>query len=192
MTTPARADPYLGNRFSVEVDGVVVGGVAEVRGLSVDVEVRTGSDDQTDGGPWAALRNVVGGAGSAVETLRERTDDDGRDAGPLSELDAALDSTDRRARSPHLELTRGVTDSDALWTWVREWVAGVAEPRDVRVFLLDNEGNRARGWRCPRATPTRWSGPELVADRNAVATETLELAHDGLEAISNPETTEDA
>jgi len=192
VTGPVRADPYLGNRFSVEVDGRIVGGVAEVRGLSVDVEVRAGSDEQPDGQPWAALRDMVGSAGAVAETVRERFDGDGSGAGAVSELDAALAATDRRVSSPHLELTRGVTDSDALWRWLREWVEGEAEPRDVRVFLLDGEGNRARGWRCPRATPTRWSGPELIADRNAVATETLELAHDGLEAITDAETTDDA
>lgn len=192
MTEPVRADPYLGNRFSVEVDGLIVGGVAEVRGLSVDVEVRTGDDERSDGEPWAALRDMVGSAEAVAETVRERVDGDGSEEGPVSRVDAALAATDRRASSPHLELTRGVTDSDALWTWLREWVEGEANPRDVRVFLLDGEGNRARGWRCRRATPTRWSGPELVADRNAVATETLELAHDGLEAIPDPEAADDA
>lgn len=191
MTGPARADPYLGNRFSVEVDGLVVGGVAEVRGLSVDVEVRAGSDEQPDEQPWAALRDVIGNAGAIAETVRGRFDGDGAEEGPVSEIDTALAVSDRRVSSPHLELTRGVTDSDTLWIWLREWIDGAADPRDVRVFLLDGEGYRARGWRCRNATPTRWSGPELVADRNAVATETLELAHDGLEAIPDPEPADD-
>jgi phage tail-like protein len=93
------------------------------------------------------------------------------------------DADPHDAASPHLSLRRGVTDDRRLWTWLRDWIEGAIEPRDVSVYLLDASGTRGRGWRCLGATPVRWRGPELVAEGPAVATETLEVVHDGVEAI---------
>jgi len=90
----------------------------------------------------------------------------------------------RRTASPTLTLRRGITDDRRLWDWLRDWVDGTVDRRDVRVFLLDATGERARGWRCLDAEPVRWEGPRLAADRSAAATEALELAHEGIEAIT--------
>lgn len=182
MSPDNRSDPYTSHRFTVEVDDLVVGGFAEVRGLSMSVEVR---DEESDATGWEAWRDVVGQpTGNVGAALRERFGDVEWGESIASDVGAVIPSTNRRTTSPHLELRRGATDSRALWDWLQGWVDGEVEPRDVRVFLLDGAGNEARGWVCRDATPTRWSGPDLVADRNAVAMETLELAHDGLELLN--------
>ena len=41
MAVGDRSDPYLGFRFLVEIDGLVVGGFTEVGGLQAEVEVET-------------------------------------------------------------------------------------------------------------------------------------------------------
>jgi len=38
MTTGERTDPYLGFRFHVELDGLIVGGFSEIGGLEVELE----------------------------------------------------------------------------------------------------------------------------------------------------------
>lgn len=38
-STDTRKDPYLGYRFSVEIGNLIVGGFAEVTGLSIEVDV---------------------------------------------------------------------------------------------------------------------------------------------------------
>jgi phage tail-like protein len=76
-----------------------------------------------------------------------------------------------------------VTDDRRLWNWLQDWIDGEATPRTVRVFLLDEAGDRARGWRCRAATPVRWTGPALAADRPGVATEALAVAHEGIDAV---------
>jgi phage tail-like protein len=48
--------------------------------------------------------------------------------------------------------------------------------------LLDSRGEERWRWNFVGAYPVRWSGPELRAATGAVAVETLELAHRGLEA----------
>ncbi|WP_251330104.1 phage tail protein [Haloplanus pelagicus] len=159
------ADPYGRHRFDVDLgDDRPPLGFTAVTGLSVRVQARPADDgggDEPAGTP---------------DRLRWRVRP-GRFAGAIPS------PSRRRTTSPTLRLRRGVTDDRRLWDWLRGWVDGTAERRDVRVFLLDEAGTRARGWRCLNATPVGWEGPELAADRPAAATETLELAHDGIEAI---------
>lgn len=164
MSAPER-DPYGRHRFAVDIgdDGRPLGFTA-VRGLSVRVQARASGEDDTGGSDdWWDWGDRI------------------RDV-----FDAIPPAPRRRTASPHLTLRRGVTDDRRLWDWLRDWVSGTVDPRDVRVFLLDEAGDRRRGWRCLDATPVRWRGPELVADRPGVATEALELAHDGVEAIDAP------
>lgn len=158
MSAPRR-DPYGRHRFAVDIgDDRRPMGFTEVRGLSVRVQARPERDDADD--DWSDWGDRIRAA-----------------------IGAPPPAPRRRTASPHLALRRGVTDDRRLWDWLHDWVAGTADPRDVRVFLLDGTGDRRRGWRCRDATPVRWRGPELVADRPGAATETLELVHDGVEAI---------
>lgn len=161
-------EPYRSHRFAVEVEGLGSVGVSEVRGLAARVTLA----------PPAAVEADV-------------------DPGELIDLDDWPDAVDwdavgewhppvsqRGTESPSLELTRGVTDDRTLYGWLADWVDGRTGTREVRVYLLDGTDTPARGWRCPAAAPVRWTGPDLVADRSGVATETLELAHGGVEPLS--------
>lgn len=169
MSAMARADPYGNHRFLVEVDGLVVGGFSEVRGLSARVRERSDDVSSYDrAGTW--LDSF--GLGSLAERLNQR----GRRS-------SATSSASRETTSPNLELRRGVTDDTTLWDWFRDWIDGDADPRTVRVFLLDDTGAEVRGWECTSATPVRWSGPDLVATRADVATVTLELSYDEIGAV---------
>ncbi|GAA0525973.1 conserved hypothetical phage tail region protein [Halorubrum aquaticum] len=161
MSADDRTDPYPSHRFLVEVDAVGTAGFSEVRGLSARAV-----DDGTeaDGPLWRRLLVRDASWGGA------RTEDpDGRGSA---------------SASPRLELRRGVTDRTALWEWFREWTDGHGTTRPVRVVLLDERGDPARVWRCERARPVRWDGPTLSALGSGVATETFELAHDGITEVS--------
>jgi hypothetical protein len=157
-------DPYCRHRFDVDIgDGGPPLGFTEVAGLSVRVQARP--DDGPDDPPgWLDWLD-----------WNDRLDDPAERRPPASR---------RRTASPTLTLRRGLTDDRRLREWLDGWVAGTVDPRDVCVFLLDEAGERARGWRCRDATPVRWAGPQLVADRADVATETLELAHEGLAGLA--------
>lgn len=159
MTSGSR--PYGSHRFRVACDRLPPLGFTEVRGLSVAVEVRSESNGDDGRGEWWDRGDRPVGRDEPVPAER------------------------RRRRSPTLELRRGVTDETALWDWLEAWVAGDATPQDVRVCLLDEAGGPVRGWVCRSATPVRWTGPELVATAAGVATETLELAHDGIDAVED-------
>jgi len=166
--TDRPVDPYARHRFDVDIgDDRPPLGFAEVSGLSVQVEARPPTEDESEderpiSPTWLDWGTHLGRTVGWVPP-----------------------SPRRRTTSPTLTLRRGVTEDRRLWDWLQRWVAGRVDPRDVCVFLLDSDGDRARGWRCLRATPVRWEGPDLVADPPGVATETLELAHEGVEAIAD-------
>lgn len=168
----ARPDPYRRHRFVVEADGLPKLGIAEVRGLEVTVEARpdrttdaSAASEGSDDRPWWDVGGVV-----------DRVVDRNRPGRPGSTSATPVHDT----TSPNLELRRGVTDEPALWNWLRDWVDGRIGPRTVRVYLLDGTGSAAVGWACAAATPVEWTGPDLRADAAGVATERLELAHEGI------------
>lgn len=166
MSIIDRSDPHARHRFEVDFGTGDRLGFTEVRGLSVSVEIipedETGETDKNKDGPWWDFSDWFD---------------------QYSEYLPA--PSNRRTQSPNLELRRGLTDDTTLWDWLQEWVTGSIEPRDVNVILQDNEGQPVRGWRCHRATPVEWTGPELIATRSDVATETLELAHEGLKNLND-------
>ena len=85
------------------------------------------------------------------------------------------------ARYPsNLVLKRGLTDAQTLWSWHQDVIAGEIERRNGTIYLLDRAGVPAKWWDFKQAYPVKWSGPELRADSNAVAVETIELAHRGI------------
>jgi len=86
---------------------------------------------------------------------------------------------------PNLVLKRGLADQ-RLWDWHEEVIARTlngalgSQRKDLRIVLLDAQGDKAWAWVCQHAVPVKWSGGELNATTNQVAVETLELAHHGL------------
>jgi phage tail-like protein len=59
-------------------------------------------------------------------------------------------------------------------------VNGNFERKSVFIILRDSEGNEKWRWSFERAYPVKWTGPELRADTNTVAVESIELAHNGI------------
>lgn len=81
---------------------------------------------------------------------------------------------------PNIVLKRGMTDSNFLWNWHQNVIAGKIERKNGAIIVLDSEKNEKLRWNFSGAYPVKWSGPDLKADSNTVAVETLELAHNGI------------
>lgn len=80
----------------------------------------------------------------------------------------------------NLTLKHGMTDQDKLWNWYKDVICGKINRTNVTIFLQDITGKTLMHWEFSSAYPVKWTGPELKADSNTVAFETLELAHNGL------------
>ena len=82
-------------------------------------------------------------------------------------------------RYPHLVLKKGVTNENTFLEWLLQ-----SEKREERgtvtVKLLDPQARTVRSWAFARAVPIRWEGPTLAAGGTGVATEVVEIAHEGL------------
>ncbi|MEO8338184.1 MAG: phage tail protein [Nitrospirota bacterium] len=83
----------------------------------------------------------------------------------------------------NIVLKRGVTDDKQLYEWHRKAVKGQLERKNGSVLLLDRAGQEVARWNFIRAWPSKWDGPDLSAEGNDVAIETLELAHEGVERV---------
>jgi phage tail-like protein len=81
----------------------------------------------------------------------------------------------------HITLKRGVAD-DALWNWFQKGLYdGKVERRNVSIILYNGDRTKAKRWNLRKAYPVKWTGPDLKADSNQVAIETLEIVHHGME-----------
>lgn len=86
-----------------------------------------------------------------------------------------------RTRQQNLVLKRGIVDRD-LWDWHDDLVHGVVRFRNGTVLVHDESGAQTRlRFEFRRALPVKWTGPELSAGNGAVAVESIELAHHGLD-----------
>jgi phage tail-like protein len=77
-------------------------------------------------------------------------------------------------------LKRGITDSDVLWKWHQDVVSGKIERRSGYIVLLDSEGSETWRWNFIDAYPAKWNGPDLRAESDGVALESIELVHNGI------------
>ncbi len=90
---------------------------------------------------------------------------------------------------PNLVLTRGVILNDQLFEWFQRSSGDGFAGNDDRIerstavlIALGTNRRPVRTWAFDGAFPVKWQGPDLKSDSNDVATETLEIAHHGIQA----------
>jgi phage tail-like protein len=86
-----------------------------------------------------------------------------------------------RMKYPNLVLKRGVTYEDALLKWLWETQQRKTQRKNLTVSLVGPDGKDVRSWVFAEAFPIKWTGPNLNASSNQIATETLEIVHAGLQ-----------
>lgn len=88
-----------------------------------------------------------------------------------------------RTRYTNITLRRGWVETDDLWKWYSDVIAGQIRTKPVSIILYENKVEAAAQpkarWDLVNAYPVKWQGPEFRADSNTVAVETLEIAHSG-------------
>ncbi len=88
---------------------------------------------------------------------------------------------------PNITLKRGVTNSDALFTWINKMsgdgFAGEGNcitRNTAAIVLTKRDGVRLRSWNFEGAFPVKWTGPNFSAGSSADAVvEELEITHHG-------------
>jgi phage tail-like protein len=85
-----------------------------------------------------------------------------------------------RIKPSSLVLKRGLTTDTTLWQWFYSFVQGYGKRRDGTITVNDAAHNQVTVWGFRRGLPVKYSGPQMNASQNAVAVESLEIAHEGL------------
>jgi len=86
----------------------------------------------------------------------------------------------KRTKYQNITLKRGITDSHEMWDWYQDVVSGIFERKYGAIVLMDANNEDKWRWDFLEAYPIKWTGPDLRADSNTVAFETIELVHHGL------------
>jgi len=84
-----------------------------------------------------------------------------------------------RIKYPNLVLKRGMTDDETLLKWFTDYHVQ-AKRYDVGVVMLNSEAKPLKTWSFANAYPVKWTGPSFNAGQSQVATESLEIVHEGL------------
>ena len=83
-------------------------------------------------------------------------------------------------KCPNLVLKRGMNVNTELWNWYWNVVNGTIERKNFSVVMMDTSGQEWRRWNFQQGYPVKWTGPDLRANANEIAIESVELAHNGL------------
>lgn len=81
----------------------------------------------------------------------------------------------------NITLKRGIMQGDnEFFEWLNTIKMNKVERRDLIISLLNEEHEPVVVWKAKNAFPVKIEGPELKAEANEVAIETMEIAHEGL------------
>lgn|SRR5690348_5252694 len=81
----------------------------------------------------------------------------------------------------NITMKRGVFRSDNdYYNWLNTVQLNTIERRDLTISLLNESHEPVMVWKVKNAWPVRLTSTDLKSDSNAVAIESLELAHEGL------------
>jgi len=85
-----------------------------------------------------------------------------------------------RMKHPNLVLKRGVTTVKDLQEWAQDSFAG-PQRKEITLTMYNEQLEKIRIWSFKNAYPVKWTGPTFNAGQNAMATEVIEIAHDGIQ-----------
>jgi phage tail-like protein len=119
---------------------------------------------------------LVVGSFSEVSGIESEIDIEEYKEGGVNEFVHKLLKT---TKSPNLMLKTGFTTLTVLYDWYKQVVMGNIERKMVTITLLDSQKTPIKSWSFKNCIPVSWKGPELKSDGNAIAIESVQLAHQG-------------
>ena len=87
-----------------------------------------------------------------------------------------------RMKHPNLVLKRGMTKVKDQQTWFDESYNGPKQTT-VTVTMLDEHAEPVQAWTFANAFPVKWTGPQFNAQQNTLATEAIEIVHEGIKVV---------
>lgn len=84
---------------------------------------------------------------------------------------------------PNIVLKRGIIGDLDAFAWFRAGALGAVDRREGAIILRDEERNEVMRWKFIRGWACKYTGPSLKADSSAVAIESIEICHEGLDVV---------
>ena len=84
-----------------------------------------------------------------------------------------------RMKHPNLVLKRGVTSNSALLKWAADSFMGPT-CEDITLTMYNEALEKLQTWSFKGAFPVKWTGPAFNTAQATIATESIELAHEGI------------
>jgi phage tail-like protein len=88
-----------------------------------------------------------------------------------------------RTKQGNITLKRGVIPDSALYEWFQKTTVQV-EPVTLVITLLDTQMKPVKTWNLINAYPVKWTGGDLNASSTEILTESLEIAHNGIQVTA--------
>lgn len=123
------------------------------------------------------IEGITSAQASEVTGLQIETETETYEEGGVNDF---VHQLPKRTKYQHITLKRGITDLDEMWKWYQGVVDGKFERKNGAIVLMDINGDDKWRWDFFEAYPVKWTGPELRAESNTIAFETIELAHHGI------------
>jgi len=146
------------------------------------------------------LMDSASSTGEAITTIAINTLTESIDAGfnECSGLEMTLDVEEyqeggnngtvlkfpTRMQWGKLVLKKGILKNHDLWDWIYGFAEGKVVRKDGLITLLGEKGLTHTVWKFKRGLPVKYSGPQLNAQQNALAFESIEIEHEGLELMT--------
>jgi phage tail-like protein len=81
----------------------------------------------------------------------------------------------------NITLKRGVSPDLSVYNWRKTVTDGDIERRNASIVLHNEKHEEVVRWNLVNAWPSKYVGPDLKANANEVAIESIELTHEGVE-----------
>ena len=115
----------------------------------------------------------------------------------VSGLDAEIEPVDYRngdedfvarklpgiKKFPNIVLKRGIIGDIDAFDWLRQAAIGSVDRREGAIILRDERRNEVMRWKFVRGWACKYTGPSLKGDSSAVAIESIEICHEGLDVV---------
>jgi phage tail-like protein len=87
-----------------------------------------------------------------------------------------------RMKHPNLVLKRGVTTVKDLEAWLEDSFMGPSR-KEITLTMYNEQLEKIRVWSFKNAYPVKWTGPQFNSAQSTVATESIEIVHDGIQVV---------
>jgi phage tail-like protein len=81
----------------------------------------------------------------------------------------------------NITLKRGISPDLSVYNWRKTVTDGDIERRNASIVLHNEKHEEVVRWNLVNAWPSKYVGPDLKANANEVAIESIELTHEGME-----------